>query len=1032
MPNNYKSPCFPRGSEWRQWDLHIHTPASFHWNDGKRFSEMTNEEEKAAVDKMIMAMNEAEPAVFAIMDYWSFDGWFALKRRLSEHGSPKLNKQVFPGIELRLAAPTNCRLNAHVIFSNEIDDQVLNDFKSALRLEIVSRPLSNPALIELARTVTLGKLTTHGFQKSLINDNDAEALRAGSTIAEIDCESYKAAIEKVPNGQAIGFMPYDTSDGLSEVKWQEHYAYFLGLFKTSPIFESRNVELRSAFVGEETDGNSKWFKDFQLGLGNVPRLVVSGSDAHRFIGVQGDNNKRGYGDFPSGKATWIKADPTFSGLLQAIREPAKRSFIGERPDKLLEVEKNKTFFIDNVVVKKHDGASFSEKWLDDCNIPFNSDLVAIIGNKGSGKSALADVIALLGNSKQKKHFSFLSDKRFCAKPKEFAKSFTGTITWTGQSTGQSCLLSQNPESTSVELVRYIPQAHFETLCNDHASGESDVFEKELRSVIFSHTSIAIRQKALDFDQFIDQQERSLRDQLSEYRKDLNKVNQEIEAIEAQLQPEVKRHLQALLDTKKNQILEHRKIMPVAIIKPSELLSAEQQQSLADLEHIKTRLDTIEDTIKKLTDSENMLAGKSRAVRNVQERLFVLKKQYKQFQEDIDNDLLTLGLTISHISSLSTPDDSLNAIMSTLPNEREEIERSILVIKEEKKSLLEKQSTLKKGLDEPNQIYQANLKAIDEWNKKLQEMTGSQEMPDTLKGIETRIEQLDSLPSLLTKKSAKRILLSGNIFDVLDDQSKSRADLFKPVQDVIKNNSLIRDDYKLQFQSHLVGHPTTLASRLFVIIKQTSGDFRGEEESHATVKKIAEQFDFNNKEETLEFINQLHQEIKKSSKEGSNGFGIKSALRINQTSTAAYDLIFGLTFLDPRYSLLFQDAQIEQLSPGQRGALLLIFYLLVDQGHNPIVLDQPEENLDNETVVSLLVPVLNSAKKKRQIIMVTHNPNLAVVCDAEQVIYSSFDRKNDSKIEYFSGSIENLAINTHVVNVLEGTKRAFDNRKDKYQ
>lgn len=65
-------------------------------------------------------------------------------------------------------------------------------------------------------------------------------------------------------------------------------------------------------------------------------------------------------------------------------------------------------------------------------------------------------------------------------------------------------------------------------------------------------------------------------------------------------------------------------------------------------------------------------------------------------------------------------------------------------------------------------------------------------------------------------------------------------------------------------------------------------------------------------------------------------------------------------------------------------------------------------------------------------MVTHNPNLAVVCDAEQVIYSSFDRKNDSKIEYFSGSIENLEINTHVVNVLEGTKRAFDNRKEKYQ
>jgi predicted ATPase len=109
----------------------------------------------------------------------------------------------------------------------------------------------------------------------------------------------------------------------------------------------------------------------------------------------------------------------------------------------------------------------------------------------------------------------------------------------------------------------------------------------------------------------------------------------------------------------------------------------------------------------------------------------------------------------------------------------------------------------------------------------------------------------------------------------------------------------------------------------------------------------------------------------------------------------------------------------------------IFYLLVDRGRNPIILDQPEENLDNETVVSLLVPVLNEAKKRRQIIMVTHNPNLAVVCDAEQVIHSSFDRKAGCTIAYKSGAIESRASNLHVVNILEGTKRAFENRRGKY-
>ncbi len=64
-------------------------------------------------------------------------------------------------------------------------------------------------------------------------------------------------------------------------------------------------------------------------------------------------------------------------------------------------------------------------------------------------------------------------------------------------------------------------------------------------------------------------------------------------------------------------------------------------------------------------------------------------------------------------------------------------------------------------------------------------------------------------------------------------------------------------------------------------------------------------------------------------------------------------------------------------------------------------------------------------------MVTHNPNLAVVCDAEQIVWATFDRKNGFKIAYKAGAIENPNINKHVVNVLEGTKPAFNNRRIKY-
>ena len=320
---------FERGSEWRQWDLHVHTPASFHWKGARFDADPNSAHNRGLVDQLIAALNAAAPAVFALMDYWTFDGWFALQRRLKEEDAPKLNKTVFPGVELRLMAPMSTpgkRLNAHVLFSDQTPDQTLHDFKSMLRIAETNSALSNAALIGLAQTTSEDNLATKGFKKADMGDA-TKALHAGASMAEVTADSYKQAIAHVKDGLAIGFMPFDTSDGLQEVKWQEHYAYFIGLFKSSPIFESRNLELRDCFINQQTESNKSFLKKFQERLGNTPRLVVSGSDAHCFVGVKNNNDKRGYGDFPTGKITWIKADPTFLGLQQAIMEPAKRSFI---------------------------------------------------------------------------------------------------------------------------------------------------------------------------------------------------------------------------------------------------------------------------------------------------------------------------------------------------------------------------------------------------------------------------------------------------------------------------------------------------------------------------------------------------------------------------------------------------------------------------------------------------------------------------------------------------------------------------------
>lgn len=128
----------------------------------------------------------------------------------------------------------------------------------------------------------------------------------------------------------------------------------------------------------------------------------------------------------------------------------------------------------------------------------------------------------------------------------------------------------------------------------------------------------------------------------------------------------------------------------------------------------------------------------------------------------------------------------------------------------------------------------------------------------------------------------------------------------------------------------------------------------------------------------------------------------------------YDFLGSFSYLIPVYSLKLDGKNLTQLSPGERGALLLVFYLLVDKSDRPIIVDQPEENLDNQTVYLLLIPVIRTVKKRRQIIMVTHNPNVAVLCDAEQIIYAFIDRAKGNQITCASGPIENPTMNKHVL------------------
>lgn len=156
------------GSIWRKWDLHIHTPASFHW-PGKHLDQQSPAEREATCQAIVDKVNALDIDVFCIMDYWTFEGYLALREHLQKHPGAT-GKRIFPGIELRVEAPTNHRLNTHVLFDDGILGETLAHFLARLCMGgPVGKPPSRQNLIDLGGVMTqesLGSIVSQPRTKS--------------------------------------------------------------------------------------------------------------------------------------------------------------------------------------------------------------------------------------------------------------------------------------------------------------------------------------------------------------------------------------------------------------------------------------------------------------------------------------------------------------------------------------------------------------------------------------------------------------------------------------------------------------------------------------------------------------------------------------------------------------------------------------------------------------------------------------------------------------------------------------------------
>lgn len=1022
-----------KGSIWNKWDFHIHTPASFYWN-GEKFSKETSQELKIKNEELIKEFIEtilnSEVNAFVIMDYWTFDGYIKIKKYIEEKNIDLKGKVIFPGIELRVEAPTKYRLNVHVILDPKSPLSMIDEFKNELKIQITNRALTEAGLIDFARRLSPGDLKTHGETKENIIICDKSSLKIGLETAQITKDSFKRALNTFGESVLV-MMPWNTYGGLSKLNWKEHQADSFEYMNLSDIFEARGESEKDLINGKRTIENNKYFDDFLHAIGRG-KLAVSGSDAHRFSD---------YGKYPKNKPTWLKCDLTFEGLKQACIEPVGRSYYGDVPPKLEAYRMNPGMFIDSIEIQKEAESDLDEDWFNS-KLELNIGLVSIIGNKGSGKSALADIIGFSGNARiEEDYFSFLTDKRFKIGNGKLARNFVSRLTMNPGKEQEWVNLNDKISRSKFEYVKYIPQSYLEQLCNEVIHSRSSEFENELKKVIFSHIDQVERLGMNSFDELANLKIKQKNQEIEEKKSELKDNIKNLLDSFLKSHPNFKNDLIKKLNDKTESLIELDKNKPISVDNPLEN-SAEgtkDHKVWKIFKALQNRKIKIDKEIELLSKELELTTKKMFSIGKAIERLSFEKNRMDAIVSGVKEEMNELGISLEGkkiVASFEYSDlvDIYSLQTDEVANLKERIEGSGSESLRGQERLNNKRlERLTFYIDSKAQVYRESILRMDAWGKARKDLIGDVSVVDSIENLKARIDEAEHALDRFNEifKNIEEISIS-ILLDKIEIENIWK-ELYSSVQNFSNEHEIIkRIDMKIKFEANLTMDGFE-ESFLEFINQRAKGSFYSSGDNEflkSNVDLLRAEMNVSN---FKVFINEIGKGIFFDYRErGVNEMVGEKQLKRSKKIEDLLSYFFSLDYVDCTYGLRLGDRRIIELSPGEKGLLLLIFYILLDKQTIPLIIDQPEENLDNETIKEVLVPCILEAKERRQVIMVTHNPNLAVVCDSEQIIYSKIEKNNKNKITYITGGIENFEIRNKIVDILEGTMPAFKNRNTKYE
>jgi len=731
------------------------------------------------------------------------------------------------------------------------------------------------------------------------------------------------------------------------------------------------------------------------------------------------------------KATcWIKGDPSFRTFQQLTSDP-QRAFLGEAPVEMARIDSNPTKYVSEIRFVKKPGSKLEEDWFSGI-VKLNPGLVAIIGNKGSGKTALAESIGLLGNCTSADAFSFLNEKKFRQARNNKAKEFQATLIWRSQHSRTRSLDAQTDENAPPS-VSYIPQSYLELICNEINNQPGGAFDKELKSVIFSHVSEDKKLGTESLDALLAFQTEPLQQRLEVLRAELTDVNRSILELEQRSTNMNRQMLLGLKESKDRELDAHEKLKPEEVTKPD--TDPAQQEALnqvsGQIAAVNQKRDALDGSVRAADAARRTDAAKSASAARVLQQLQNFRAAHKTVLANLKSDCDVLGLDPKSLVSITVtekPVTDANAAAKADSQHQTAVIKAASASLEELKGEVER---LTAELDAPNSAYQRYVEALRIWSERREALVGTAEKRESLSYIVRQIKELEGLPEQLKQGQAVRAAKVKEIFSQIQEIVLTYRMLYHPVQEFILLNPVANQKLHLEFDASIV--TVNLDEIILSKVNQgRRGTFAGVEDGKRALKAIVNTADLQTAAGALAFAETLLGRFLADYRQSPpHALELAEQLKSGATPLELLDAVFGLKYLSPKYQLKWSGKSIEELSPGERGTLLLIFYLLIDRRDVPLIIDQPEDNLDNQTVYDMLVACLREARQRRQVIIVTHNPNLAVVCDADQIIHSHIDKQHKNKVTYTSGSLENPTTNTLSITVLEGTRPAFVQRDRKY-